>query len=179
MDVPLKHIIGTVALISLVIAVGLAYTLITYHIEAEVTRKQLEQIAEYVSLNLVEIVSLVNLANYSGNVQVKIIEIPEDLGGKAYMIRLTKEAGRGYCVEAQLSTRKDIVASSPVPINSTETQLKLITEDEGTLKVRGEAKAVYYSGAVYGGAHDVVVWGEKVSLNVTWAGIGLLKPLGG
>jgi hypothetical protein len=180
MDIPLKHVVGTVALIALVIAVGLSYTIITSYIEAEVARTQLEQIAEHVSLNLVEIVSLVNFANYTGNTQMKIIKLPTDLGGKAYMIRLVNETGQGCYVKAQLATRNDVTASSPVPINSSETQLRLITSEEGTLKVRGEElKEIYYSGMVYGGDHDIVVWGLKVSLNVTWAGIGLWKSSGG
>lgn len=180
MDIPLKHIVGTVALIGLVIAVGLSYTVITSYIEAEVTRKELEQITEHVSLNLVEIISLVNFANYTGNIQMKIIKIPEDLGGKAYLVRLINEAGQGCFVEAQLVTRNDIIARSPIPVNSTKTQLKLVTFEEGILQVRGESlKAIHYSGTVYGGAHDVVVWGKKENFNVTLAGLGLWKIFGG
>jgi hypothetical protein len=181
MDVPLKHVIGTIALIGLVIAVGLSYTVLASYIEAEVARTQLEQIAEHVSLNLVEIVSLVNFANETGNVQMKIISLPSDLGGKAYLVRLINETGKGCFVQAELVTRNDVVASSIIPINSYETQLKLVTDGEnpGTLEVRGEVKLIYYSGTVYGGDHDIVVWASKESFHETWAGIGLWESPGG
>jgi len=185
MDVPLKHVIGTVALIGLVIAVGLAYTVITSYIEAEAARKQLEEITEFVSLNLVEIISLVNFANYTGNIQMKIINLPADLGGKAYLIRLVNETGQECQVQAQLVTRNDVSAKSPIPLSSSEAKIKLITDSEGTLKVgEGEIKQIFYSGTVYGGDHDIVVWAKKVYSTEeaevsTWAGIGLWKTMGG
>lgn len=182
MDIPLKHVIGTIALIGLVIAAGLSYTIITSYIETEVTKQQLNQIAENVALNLVEIITLVNFANYSGNVQMKILELPSDLGGKAYTIQLINETiqNQGCYVQTQLATRKDITAKSIIPINSTQTQLELVTYSIEPLPVRGEStKEVYPSGMVYGGAQDIVVWGWKESLWTTWVGIGLWKSAGG
>jgi len=183
MDIPLKHVIGTIALIGLIIAAGLSYTIIISFIEADVNKKQLNQIAEHVALNLVEIISLVTFANYSDiYAQMKILKLPSDLGGKAYTIQLINETSQnqGYYVQTQLVTRKDITAKSPIPLNSTQTQLKLITNEDGTIPVRGEdTKIIQYSGTVYGGTHDVVVWGWKESLWTTRAGIGLWKSIGG
>lgn len=182
MDVPLKHVIGTVALIGLVIAVGLSYAIVTSYIEAEVTRKQLEQIAENVSLNIVEIVNMVDFANFlTKNAMMKILELPSDLGGKAYMIKLADEKmqGKGYCVYAQLVTRPDISARSPLPINSTQTRLIVMTENEDVriLPVKGETNMIYCSPTVYGGNNNIVVWGWKPDADTTWAGIGLWKPM--
>jgi len=185
MDIPLKHVIGTIALIGLVIAAGLSYTIITSYIETEVTKQQLNQIAENVALNLIEIITLVNFANYTGNVQMKILELPSDLGGKAYTIQLINETSQnqGCYVQTQLVTRKDITAKSLIPVNSTQTHLKLVTDEEGTQQVRGEnTKIIYYSGMVYGGTQDIqdiVVWAWKESLWTTWVGIGLWKSAGG
>jgi hypothetical protein len=105
MGIPIKHVIGTVALIGVVIAVGFSYTIITSYIDADIMKQQLNQIAEYVALNLIEITSLVNYANYSGTPMMKILKLPSDLGGRTYSISLLKlvsETGQGYYVEAQL-----------------------------------------------------------------------------
>jgi len=184
MDIPLKHVVGTIALIGLVIAAGLSYTIITSYIETEVTKTQLNQIAENVALNLVEIINLVNFAKYSTTeAMMKILKLPSDLGGKAYTIQLVNETSQnqGYYVRTQLVTRKDITAKSPIPINSTQTRLLIITDGEGTLQVRGEeTKIIQYSnGTVYGGTQDIAVWGIKIDINTTWAGIGAWKSLGG
>lgn len=197
MDVPIKHVIGTIALIGLVIAVGLSYSIITSYIEADVIRKQLEQISEHVALNLVEIVSLVNFANFvKDRPMMKILDLPSDLGGKAYIIKLVKVEGtdqiKGHYVQAQLATREDVYARSSLPLNATQSQIVLITDTTGKLPVTGEDKIIEYSGSVYGGTQEirdktglvieqryVVVWGLKVNATLTLAGIGVWKLEGG
>jgi len=176
-------VIGTIALIGLVIATGLAYTIITSYIEAEVTKQQLNQIAEHVALNLVKIANLVNFANFLNNATImKVLRLPLDLGGKAYVIKLINETrqGRGCYVYVQLVVRKDVAASSPIPLNSTQAQLILITDGEGTLQIRGEkTNMIQYSSTIYGGAQDIVVWGWKKDESTTLAGIGVWKSGGG
>jgi len=184
-------VIGTVALIGLVIATGLAYTIITSYIEADVTKQQLNQIAEHVALNLVKIVSLVKFANYLNNEpMMKVLKLPSDLGGKAYVIKLMNGtiSGQGCYVYTQLVTREDIAASSPILLNSTQTRLKLKTEGDARpltypLPVRGGNEGIIqWSSTVYGGERagaDIVVWGLTLDIDTTWAGIGVWKPQGG
>jgi len=185
MDIPLKHVIGTIALIGLIIAVGLAYTIITSFIEADVNKKQLNQIAEHVALNLVEVISLTNFANFMSNeTMMKVLKLPFDLGGKAYLIKLVmfNETGesQGYYVQTQLVTRNDITAKSLIPLNTTQTQQTLVTDGDGTLLVRGgTAGTIQFSSIVYGGVENVVVWGWKMYANLTLAGIGIWKTQGG
>ena len=183
MDVPIQHVIGTVALIALLIAGGLAYTAVTSYIEAEAAKRQLDQIAEYVALNLVELVSLVNYANFLNNkTMMKLINLPSDIGGKAYSITLINETtqGKGCYVQASLVVRKDVAVSSPIPLNSSQTQLRLATDDEGVLLVGWRrTDTIQYRGTVYGGTQDTVVWGWRKDDNTTWAGIGVEKFQGG
>jgi hypothetical protein len=179
MDVTIKHVIGTIALIGLIITAGLAYTIITSYIETDIIKQQLKQIAENVALNIVEIVNLVNFANVGSNATLmKVLGIPSDLGGKAYAVQLVNETsqGSGCYVYIYLVSRMDVAASSSIPLNSTQTQLVLATDSEGTLLVRGN-ETIQYSGVVYGGAKDIVVWGWK-GTGATWTGIGLSKSTG-
>lgn len=197
MDVPLKHVIGTIALIGLVIAVSLSYSIITSSMEADILKQQLKQISEYVALNLVEVISLINFANFINNQpMMKILNLPSDLGGKAYTIKLIKVNGANqiqeYCVQSQLATRNDVYARSSIPIDAAQNQIVIMVNGTGTLQVRGEeAKIIEYSSVVYGGTQEirdesgqlveqrfVVVWGLKVNYTLTYAGIGVWK-LGG
>jgi hypothetical protein len=141
-------------------------------------KEQLNQIAEYVAVNLVEMTSLVNYANYSGAPMMKILNLPIDLGGRAYDISLLKLAsavGQGYYVQAQLVTRKDVSGNSLIPFNSTQTHLTIITDGDGSLTIGGETRTIKYSGMVYGGTPDIVVWGWKENETNMWAGIGVWK----
>ncbi len=51
-EVSIQHIIGTVALIGLVISSGLFYTVFTSYVQDSNRRKELEQISATVALNL-------------------------------------------------------------------------------------------------------------------------------
>jgi len=176
MDVPITHIIGTAALIGLVISVALAYQIIVDYIEANVLEAQLEQIAEYVSMNLVNLISLTEFAYgdlSSPTVMTKILNLPEDLNERPYLIRLVNESGNCY-VEAKLVTRSDISARSPIPLNSTRARLTITTEEtiseisnifpEGTITL---------STTVYGGNPKIVIWCWKYDSNTIYAGLGV------
>jgi hypothetical protein len=192
MDVPLKHVIGTLGLLGLVLAVGLSYQIIVSFVEANVMQTQLSQITENVSLNLVEIISLVDFGNFSriGYLpMIKTIDLPADLGGKAYLIRLLpakeNDQSEGYYVQAEFVTGKELVARAPIPVNSTSTKLIVVTS-EGTLTVgQGTLK---YSGTIYAGNSNTVVWGYKNATyevatgkteTYTLVGIGQWIPSGG
>jgi hypothetical protein len=177
MDVPLKHVIGTVALIGLIIAVGLTYTTITSYIEADVTKKQLEQIAEYVSLNLVEIINLVDFSNYQTAKMNKTLKLPSDLSGKAYLIKLVNETEgeEGYYVYVQLVTQQDVYARSHIPLNSTKTRLKFLTN----IIVYGGTQEIRNAEGQIIGFRQVFVWAEMRSLDEIVAGIDTWNSMGG
>jgi len=180
MDVPLTNVIGTIALIGLVITSALAYSIVTSYIETNVLKQQLNQIAEYVALNLVEIVNLVNFANFLNNgTMMKILKLPSDL---PYLVKLVNEthSGRGYYVQTQLVERSDITGSALIPSNATETGTIFVIDSSGTLNiVKGDAGSIRYCNTVYSGAQNIVVWGWKKADNTTWAGIGSYTHVGG
>ncbi|MEM0253075.1 MAG: hypothetical protein QXK78_00705 [Candidatus Bathyarchaeia archaeon] len=168
MDVILKHIIGTLALIGLVITVGLAYTTTASYVEMEVAKVQLKQIAEHVSLNLIEVISLVSFANYPSR-QIKGIDLPTDIGGKAYMVKLMVKEGKCY-VRAELATEVTYTESL-IPIKPDE-DIKFLTEVEFIQGENGEI----YSGIIYGGNSNTFVWAELMRPNgEIIAGLGWRK----
>ena len=176
MDISLTHVIGTIALMGLLISTGLAYSIITSYVETEITKQQMDQIAEHVALNLVEIVNLVNFANFLNNAtMMKTLKLPSDL---ACLITLVNETGqgRGYCVVAQIAGRNGVSGTAQIPINSTQSGLTFMVDSEGTLNV--DPGTVQYSGSVYSSTR-FVVWGWKKDDYTTWVGIGIYQPQGG
>lgn len=187
MDVSLKHLIGTVTLMSLILASGFSYTLITSYMEAQILRGQLYQIAEYVALNLVEVINLVKFSSQlSTGITYKVLKLPHDLGGRPYMIELLNETaqGKGCFIRAMLVMRRDIEASSIIPINNTIVIIEFKIEGNETLTSRGGI--IYVSSIIYGGyepgVYEPVVWGtatKAVKINENWvltikAGLGYM-----
>lgn len=158
MDVILKHVIGTLALIGLVITAGLAYTTTASYVEVEATKVQLKQITEYVSLNLIEVISLVNFANYP-NKQIKGLNLPKNIGGKAYVIKLIVKGDKCY-VRAELAAGT-VYTESLIPINFNSEDIRFLTEMEF---IQGEGGEVY-SGIIYGGNSNTFVWAELIRPN--------------
>jgi len=177
MDIPISHLIGTVALIFLTLSASFSFSMIASQIEANMLKQQLREIGEYISLNLIEVITLVNFADYLNNfTMLKVLKLPLDVGGGAYVIKLISETGQGYYVYLYLLARQEVVASSPIPLNTTGTQVMLVADPDngGTLLVRDGGR-VKYSGIVYGGRENIVVWGWRKDNETTLAGIGVWR----
>lgn len=176
MDVPITHIIGTAALIGLVISISLAYWIIVDYVEVNVLRAQLEQIAEYVSMNLVNLISLTEFAYgdlSSPTIMIKTLNLPENLNEKPYLIKLIIEGGKCY-VKAELAARKDIYAKSPIPLNSTRAHVIIATE-ENISEISGifPEETIRISAIIYGGNPSIVVWCWKYDSDTMYAGLGV------
>jgi len=170
MDVPIAHIIGTAALIALVISVTLAYQIVVDYVETNVLKAQLKQIAEYVSMNLVNIITLTEFAYgdvSTSTVMSKSLKLPKDISGKTYRVRLVNEGGNCY-VQAELITRTDLTAKSSIPLNSAKTRVIIVT---GEIQLPDDS--ITPSSVVYGGNPNIVVWCWKNSSSSMCAGIGL------
>ena len=200
MEVPLQHVVGTIALIALVAAAGISYQVFASYIEANVYKTQLGQIAESIASNLIEVISL---ADFGGTVTtnqtlIRTINLPTSLNERAYLVRVVNisEVGTGekYYVQAELVTRKDIYARALIPVSS-NSNIILYTEGfadyniNGTVTflVRGgKGGLVRPFGSLYGGASNFqdsyfVVWSWKYQTDppIIYAGIGIWSSGGG
>lgn len=194
MDVPLQHLVGTVALIGLVAAVGISYQAVASYIEANVYKTQLGQIAENVALNLVEVATLTEFSatKLQNQTLIKTVNLPLSLNEKAYLVRLISvdegSLGRRQYVQVELVTRSDIYARALIPLPSNYTNIVFKVEGlsndilgpVGVLQVkRGEGGVVLYSGKVYGGVPNFVVWSYEYNTTLIYVGIGRWVPPGG
>lgn len=186
-EVSIQHIIGTVALIGLVISSGLFYTVFTSYVQDSNRQKELEQVSASVALNIEEMINLIKFSKfsdaYSGNdsYMIKIIDLPSDVGGRAYKIHLEVDASNRAHVYSFLSTQQSVSADSTIPYNSGGILLKYDTTDVVHNIIAGvENLTIACSGIIYGKS-STVIWanldwdyltGLPTSINV---GIGWVE----
>ncbi|MDI9619630.1 MAG: hypothetical protein QFX33_02235 [Candidatus Nezhaarchaeota archaeon] len=175
MHVPITHVIGTAALILLTVSVALAYQVIVGYVEANVLQSQLSQVAEYASASVADLVGLTEFTYgvLSTGTVTKALRLPEDLSGKAYIVRLVEDQGVWY-VEAKLVIRGDLSARAPLPLSSASTPVYVVTDPS---EVQLSNVDVEVRGEVHGGDPNAVVWCEKVyrdGVERLYAGLGRL-----
>jgi len=156
-EISMQHIIGTVALIGLVISTGLFYAVFTSFVQDENRKKVLGQISENVALNIEEMINLGKFSKYSSDYLIKIIDLPTDVGGKAYKIQLVNESNRLF-VHTFLATQQTLNANSTIPYNSGEIPLKWNTTDTlYEITVGVDNLKIACSGTIYG-KNGAVIW---------------------
>lgn len=184
MHVPIQHIIGTVAIIGLMISVGLAYNIETSFVQQDISQQQLAQVSEMVALNIADTVNLANFANFGNftrnNTVMISLNLPLDLAGRAYAVQLMNETGdnQRYNVNSYLLDQHTTNASATVPFNSAQDSVQLTTDvtDAGNLYwIETGVEAVTSSIVVYGGNSRAVVWAWKGEGNATLAGLGVIS----
>jgi hypothetical protein len=180
LHVPIQHIIGTVALIGLVISAGLAFSVVSSFITEDIIEQQLEQVSDVVALNLEEVVNLINFANSGemyqrNNTLTKALDLPLEVGNKAYTVTLTRTADGGYNVVSSLVSQNTTSATSMIPVNSTTSSLQIITYSMAMI-YDGEQEnwAVTSKSTIYGGNNNIVVWAWKPNAT-TYFGIGTIS----
>jgi len=180
MDVPIQNVIGTVALIALIVGVGLAYAMYTSSVEADAMKQELKQIAENVALNIVEISNLLNFASNptSNSTLIKTLELPDDLTGRAYAIQILNQTteGNGCFVRAFLVSMNSTFSDSQITINSMGYPLELATSFHEELDVRYETSKVQPSDIVYAGPEEIY---DSIRRIVVWAWAGSGFPMVG
>lgn len=183
MHVPIQHIIGTAALIGLVISVSFAYTILTSSVQQDIVQQQLAQVSEVVALKIVEIVNLANFANFGNftrnDTMMMTLDLPPALSGRAYAVQMMDgvDNSQGYSVNSYLVAQNTTSASATVPFNSTQGSVRLTTDAADASNVywlEAGTKAVISSIVVYGGNSRAVIWAWRGEGNVTRAGLGVI-----
>jgi len=112
----IPHVLGTIALISIFLAMEAYYDGFYTKLSEEAYEAQLKQVAEHIASNLIDLVVVAQVAE--GEVfMVKRLDIPRFIGGRPYNITLTEiQRGEVPLVSIILSMDKaDIYASVELP----------------------------------------------------------------
>ncbi len=186
LPVAIQHVIGTVSILLLSISIGVSFNNVASFVQTDVSKKEMNQIATHVSLNLVEVATLTNSSGYTLTL-VKTIGLPSDIGGKAYFVQLVDATSqdKGYLVKVTLRSQRGVSVESFLPINSTSivSQMSVVNNRNPAWgdTVPGSRPTVTYTtdldgtvdAVVYGG-NNAVVWARQEE-NMLYMGIGYLK----
>ncbi|HEY9754163.1 MAG TPA: hypothetical protein V6C97_03255 [Oculatellaceae cyanobacterium] len=156
-EISLQHIIGTVALIGLVISASLFYTLFTGSVQDDSRKKQLGQISESVALNIEEMINLAKFSKYSTGYMVKTFDLPTAVGDQPYKVQLMNDSVKGVYVHTYLASQPTVAADSTIPYNSADTPIRVETT-ASTYKIEAGADntTITCSGIIYGKSSSAV-----------------------
>ncbi|MEM2960885.1 MAG: hypothetical protein QXU67_04710 [Candidatus Bathyarchaeia archaeon] len=178
LDVTISHVIGSMALILLAISVAAYFVITASQLQSDILRQHLKEVGEYVSLNLMEIITLIDFEEYLNNVTMfKFLKLPPDISGYAYVIELISEyeSRTSASINLYLLTRRDISASSIVPLNATGSSIKILTVNDGGVVLSTKGGRIESPGRLYSGRENIVVWGWRENSTLTWVGIGVWR----
>jgi|YelNatPaOPRAMG01_1025707.scaffolds.fasta_scaffold38095_3 hypothetical protein len=157
-EVSLQHIIGTVALVGLVVSACLFYSVFTSFVQADNRKNQLKQISESMASNIEEMINLAKFSKYNLNYSVKLIDLPNSVGGEPYEIQLLNDSAQGILVHSFLAAQPSISADSTLPYNSGDIPIKLeTTESPYNFNAGADNLTITCSGTIYG-KNGTAIW---------------------
>jgi hypothetical protein len=160
-EVSLQHVIGTVALIGLMVSVCLFYGVFTSSVQQDSQEKQLQQISGTVALNAEELINLAKFSKYSQDYMVKVVDLPNAVGGAPYEVQLTSNS-QGIYIHSFLAAQPSIYADATIPTNSGGTSIVTDTSSR-TIKAGTDNTLITSQGTVYG-KNATVIWAS-----LTWS----------
>ena len=100
-------------LVTLIFLMPFFYTNITNNVEAEMMKRELKEIADYVSSTVANLYFLVNSTNYGdASLEKELIYLPSDVEGSVYVVEIVENGGNASRISAYLRNRSSIGADS-------------------------------------------------------------------
>lgn len=165
-SVTISHVIGTTTLIVVFISVTMFYTMAYFSLQTEALAHQLQEVADYVSANLVDLVSLCFISP-TDQLLIKGLEMPENIGTDLYIVTLTNTTNpitqeNLLVVRAFFNSRPSIYKESLLPWSTVKMW-------NGT-----EISGLQPSLSISSGASNIVAWALKQGDEIT-VGLGVMN----
>jgi len=111
----ISHVILTGALIAVIFTVQVFYFYVVDNIWAEMTRRELKELTDYVADTIVNLYFLVNATN-TNPVLTKTLRLPLDVGGSSYTLQITyNQANDAQTVKSALTSKSWLNVTSWLP----------------------------------------------------------------
>jgi len=112
----MSHLIATSALIMLIFTMQVFYFYVVDNIGEEMTRRELKEIADYVSDTVANLYFLVNSTNHSNVTLRKTLSLPTEIADSSYRIQILNDTdGSAQSVLAFLEDKSWLNANSWLP----------------------------------------------------------------
>jgi hypothetical protein len=180
LPISIQHIIGTVSILMLTISISLAFSTVSSYVQTDISKKEMAQVADHVSLNLMEVATLTNSSTLDTTI-VKTIDLPAEVGGRAYFVELINATneGKGYVVQVGLVSQLSVNVNSSLPISTLPTKTVNVTtvrisswEPTWNITVFKSQPLVKYLNTDTKGFEKAIVYGGTSSVGlipVVWA----------
>jgi len=110
----ISYMICTGALIVLIATVQVFYLYVVDNIWAEMTRRELKEITDYVSDTIANLYFLANSTNADVSLE-KTLSLPLSISGSSYSVAIYNESGIAKSVQASIKGKTWVKASSWLP----------------------------------------------------------------
>lgn len=108
----ISHVICTAALVALIFVSQFFYVQVVNNLQAEMTRRELKEIADYVSDTLANLYILVNSSNLDVALE-KSLSLPSEIRDSRYTVEIVSDAsGSAQSVSTQLEGQSSVYAGS-------------------------------------------------------------------
>jgi len=111
----ISHVILTAALITVVFTVQVFYFYVVDNVWAEMTRRELKELTDYVADTIANLYFLVNATNTNPTL-TKTLRLPLDVGGSSYTLQVTYDQNNNaQSVKSSLKEKSWLDATSWLP----------------------------------------------------------------
>lgn len=109
----ISHVICTTGLVLLIFVMPFFYVLVVDSIEADMMRRELREIADYVSNTLANLYFLVNSTNYGDvSLEKELVYLPSTVENSVYVVEIVESGGNGAKITAYLKNKSSIAVDS-------------------------------------------------------------------
>jgi len=151
-----SHLIGTVSLLICAFLVTYAFVLIGNSVRTDVTRPQLQEVADHIASDLLGLSALAKTTDEKNIILVKEIRFPQEIADYGYNVRLAKQ-GSAFFLTVATDSFSWLSAQTELTIKTNEANVSLST---GQLTGRFNGKIVTKTSVVHS-ATNTVIWCVK------------------
>ena len=107
----ISHVICTTALVALIFVTQFFYVQVVNNLQVEMTRRELKEIADYVSDTLANLYFLANSTNLDIELE-KSLSLPSEIKDSTYIIKIVNASSSAQSVSTYLEGQSSIYATS-------------------------------------------------------------------
>lgn len=157
-----SHLIGTTMLLVIMLVVSFYFTNFGTVIGVKAVEKELNEVAEYIASNIIDMISLAN-ASLSDTLLLEI-DFPYEINGYGYSINVTKEIDH-YIVATRIEHTTIVEGKAILPFTSS--QIIYSSLDPGIDGIEGK-------NGLHSGTKKALIWCKKIGTEI-YFGFGVRR----
>jgi len=112
----MSHLICTMGLVVLIFLMPVFYSIVANNVRVDMQRRELKEIADYVSNTLENLYFLVNSTEYSSvSIEKELIYLPPNVENSVFILAIVGSGGQAQRVSAYLKSTPSVVSDAWFP----------------------------------------------------------------